>query len=237
MLKFIIAFERHTKMTREECQSYLNATHGPLVSRVTEFSRHVQGYVQNFTFDGGIANGTGFDIDGASELWFADLDTFSTAFSESRYLELIRPDELRFANPERLIMAFTTEETVISKQRPTALKLFRFLGTPQGGEATAMRTAWQVGYGKQLVQDEALASLVVRYVQNWSLPIDRNPFPLSQSFTGVDELWFESDEELVRFITLEQKLLNELSNQELIDMSASVAFVAVEKAVMPVAVN
>jgi hypothetical protein len=237
VLKFIVAFESLTTMTRVECQNYLYATHGPLVSRVSEFSRHVQGYVQNFTFDGGIANCTDFVIDGASELWFADLDAFLTAFSESRYLELIRPDELRFANPERLIMAFTTEETVISKQRPTALKLFRFLATPPGCEATTMRIAWQTSYGKQLVQDEALASLVVRYVQNWSLPIDRIPFPLSQPFTGVDELWFESDEELIRFIALEQKLLNELSSLELIDLSASVAFVAVEKAVIPIALN
>lgn len=233
MLKFLIGFERRDGLTRNECQNYLANTHGPLVASVPEFCKHARGYVQNFAFDAGIADHIGFNVDGAAELWFDDMPTFVAAYSEPRYLELVRPDEPRFANPERMIAAFTKEQVVSEKRLPGTVKLFRFLESAEGVGPTNFQTEWKHAYADRLVSDEALHTLVVRYLHNWSVPIDQTPFPLARTFAGVDQLWFESESHLHIFLELEQRILQRISVERSVRLAACIAFAATEKTVLP----
>lgn len=232
MFKFIIAFERSPGLSRKETHAYLSGTHGPLVKSVPEFCRHVRGYVQNFVFDAGIPS-TEFAIDGAAELWFDSPESFITAYAEPRYLELVRPDEPRFANPDRMVAAFTTEATVLDRGAPGPVKLMRFLAAGATIDEADFIGQWQAHYGDAVRSNGDLSALPVKYVQNWSTPRASNPFPLARNFVGVDELWFDTVEDLHAFVSLERRLIDALTIAGVIDQSASVTFMAGEKRVLP----
>ncbi|PQM26033.1 hypothetical protein CVO77_13095 [Sphingopyxis lindanitolerans] len=232
MFKFIIAFERHPGLTRDETHEYLSAVHGPLVASVPEFCRHVRGYVQNFVFEAGIAPGE-FAIDGAAELWFDSPEIFIAAYAEPRYLEQVRPDEPRFANPDRMVAAFTSETVLIDKPLGGGAKLIRFLAAVDGTSDAEFVAQWQRLYGEAIVSDRDLSALPVKYIQNWSTPRASNPFPLARDFVGVDELWFENDDGLRRFLAIDQEILRSLEHASILDTAASVSFAAKEKRVLP----
>jgi hypothetical protein len=232
LIKFIIGFERAEGLTRQECQQYLADAHGKLVASVPEFRRHVLRYVQNFAIETPAIECAGFDADGAAELWFDNMATFLTAFGEPRYLELIRPDELRFAHPHRLIVAFTQEHTVFATACAKNLKLFRFLTPAQGISPSAFRSAWREHYAERLATDATVASVVTRYVQNWSVPANSNPFPLARPFAGIDQFCFCNEAGLHRFVEAERELLTRSGAAALVDGPACIAFAATDKVVL-----
>lgn len=231
MLKFIIAFERRQGMSREDCHKYLRLSHGPRVAGVPEFSRHVRRYVQNYSLPELAALGTPrFIADGAAELWFDTPDSFVRAYAEPRYLQHIRPDESNFTNPTRYIATFTGETTVWDGAA-APIKLIRFLTVPSIDPVAAKRT-WSGGYAQALGADSAARALVSRYVQNWSIPSSENPFPLAEPFEGVDEFWLTSVADVTAFLEAEQRVIASLGPGQLMDLSASIAFIATE-GVMP----
>lgn len=113
MVKYIICATRKAGMTREEFSAYWRNHHGPLVKSVPEFMRHVRKYVQCHIVDHGVPLGAAGTYDGVAELWFDSPEDLVKAFNEPRYLEIIRPDELKFADPPRC-MSFITEEVPIA---------------------------------------------------------------------------------------------------------------------------
>jgi EthD domain len=48
-----------------------------------------------------------------AELWFDSVDEAAEAFSEPKYLEIIRSDELKFVDPHKCISFMTEELQVI----------------------------------------------------------------------------------------------------------------------------
>lgn len=115
MVKFVVCVRRKAGMSAEEFHRYWRETHGPLVRSVPEFLRHVRRYVQSHTVADAASifpAGGGDSFDGYAELWFDDLDAVRRAFSEPRYLEVIRPDEPKFVDLERCVVS-VTEEAVI----------------------------------------------------------------------------------------------------------------------------
>jgi len=112
MVKLIACARRKPGMTHEEFDRYWRDNHGPLVRSVPEFIRYVRRYVQCHIVSGSGPLGTGSDFDGVAELWFDSLDDLNKAFSEPRYLEIIRPDECKFCDLETTV-AFVTEELPI----------------------------------------------------------------------------------------------------------------------------
>ena len=109
MVKFIICVKRKAGMTHEEFSAYWRNNHGPLVRSVPEFMRHVRKYVQCHLVQGALPLGGMGEYDGVAELWFDSVESLTTAFNEPRYLAIIRPDELKFADLEKSI-SFVTEE-------------------------------------------------------------------------------------------------------------------------------
>ncbi len=53
--------------------------------------------------------GASSDYDGVAELWFDSVDELNKAFNEPRYLEVIRPDELKFADLVNCVSIVTEE--------------------------------------------------------------------------------------------------------------------------------
>ena len=109
MVNFIICARRKPGMTRAEFSAYWRNQHGPLVTSVPEFMRHVRKYVQYHIVPGALAFGKDAAYDGVAELWFDSPEEITRAFSEPRYLEIIRPDELKFVDVANCI-SFITEE-------------------------------------------------------------------------------------------------------------------------------
>jgi uncharacterized protein (TIGR02118 family) len=113
-VKIISFLRRNAAMSPAEFSTYWKERHGALVQSVPEFWRHVRGYVQNHplretirTLSGDVAEG----FDGVTQLWFDSDQDAVRAFSEPRYLAIIRPDEkiLRSGDPLRLL----AEEIVV----------------------------------------------------------------------------------------------------------------------------
>jgi uncharacterized protein (TIGR02118 family) len=109
MLKLIACLKRKSGITREEFSRHWREIHGPLVTSVPEFMRHVRKYVQCHIAKDSAPLGASSEFDGVAELWFDNAAAIKTAFEEPRYLELIRPDEVKFIDLEAS-MIFLTEE-------------------------------------------------------------------------------------------------------------------------------
>jgi len=113
MVKYIICAARKAGMTHEEFSAYWRNHHGSVVKSVPEFTRHVRKYVQCHLIRNTVPLGSAGAYDGVAELWFDSVEELETAFNEPRYLEIIRPDELKFADLNKSISFITEEVPVI----------------------------------------------------------------------------------------------------------------------------
>ena len=111
MISLIVAAKRRPDLTREQFVDYWLNRHAPLVLSVPEFARHVKRYVLHpFDADGegeALVLGAAPDYDGVGELWFDSHAAMVAAFSEQRYLEVIRPDEDRFLDRDACLSFVT----------------------------------------------------------------------------------------------------------------------------------
>jgi uncharacterized protein (TIGR02118 family) len=113
MVKYIICATRKASLSHEEFSAYWRDHHGPLVRSVPEFARYVRKYVQCHLVKGSVPLGSGGSYDGVAELWFDSIEDIQKAFSEPRYLEIIRPDEQKFVDGAKFLSFITEENEVI----------------------------------------------------------------------------------------------------------------------------
>jgi uncharacterized protein (TIGR02118 family) len=113
MVKLTICVVRKADLSHEQFDAYWRDTHGPLVKSVSEFTRHIRRYVQCHGIASEIPLGAGGQYDGIAELWFDDVASIDRAFSEPRYLEIIRPDELKFVDLDSCMSYISDELEVI----------------------------------------------------------------------------------------------------------------------------
>ena len=113
MVKIIVCAVRKPGTTHEQFDSYWRKQHAAVIKSVPEFTRHVRRYVQCHVVgdDTPFLEGGGYD--GIAELWFDDVAAMNAAFSEPRYLEVIRADELKFVDMERTVSLVTEELEVL----------------------------------------------------------------------------------------------------------------------------
>jgi hypothetical protein len=130
-----------------------------------------------------------------------------------------------------MVAAITSETVVIERNSPGTVKLMRFLAAAPGGANFVDQ--WQSHYGDAIRASAELSVLPTKYVQNWSTPRASNPFPLARDFVGVDEIWFDTLDDLRSFVALERPLVEALKDAGVIDTTASVTFTAREKRVLP----
>ena len=113
MIKLMINVVRKAGMAHEEFADYWRNKHGPLVKSVPEFTRYIRKYIQCHLAAGGTPLGAANVFDGVAELWFDNAADMERAFSEPRYLEIVRPDELKFADLPKCVSLITEEVSMI----------------------------------------------------------------------------------------------------------------------------
>ena len=113
MVKLIVCAVRKAGMSHAEFDQYWRNQHAAVIKSVPEFTRHVRRYVQCHLASSDTPFLEGGAYDGVAELWFDDVAAVNAAFTEPRYLEVIRADELKFVDMERTVSLITEELEVI----------------------------------------------------------------------------------------------------------------------------
>ncbi|WP_213817058.1 EthD domain-containing protein [Glaciihabitans sp. dw_435] len=96
MIKFTILIRRRPDLTREEFITYHREQHAPLFMSVPAVRDNVRRYVQQHALDVELPGLPAPTFDGATELWFDDVEGIGRVFGDPEYLAIIRPDEERF---------------------------------------------------------------------------------------------------------------------------------------------
>ncbi|MBK8958256.1 MAG: EthD domain-containing protein [Proteobacteria bacterium] len=113
MVKMIVCAVRKAGMSHQEFDRYWRNQHAAVIKSVPEFTRHVRRYVQCHLADKDTPFLAASGYDGVAELWFDDVAAVNAAFTEPRYLEVVRADELKFVDMERTVSLITEELEVI----------------------------------------------------------------------------------------------------------------------------
>jgi uncharacterized protein (TIGR02118 family) len=106
-IKIVAFVQRRAGTTREEFSQYWEHRHGPLFLGATEVTGDVTKYVQNHVLPSN--TGPMDEFDGVVEIGFRTIGDLQAAFNHPAYLDVIRPDEQRFLNLERMIVVITDE--------------------------------------------------------------------------------------------------------------------------------
>jgi hypothetical protein len=233
-LKLIIGFERQPGMSRADCHSHLERDHAKLVLETKEFRQYLTGYVQNFSTDSlGPNGGLNFDADGVAELWFESVQKAGEAFSEPRYLETLRPDEMRFADLSRLICAGTEEELVWDEGDGGSRKVIRFLVAHPGTDLREAKAFWRLSYPQQIAPEYKARDFVHRYVQNWPSDEAQSIFPSILPLLCIDEFWLSDNASNLKQKEFEQNLTRRNSQlPDAVNIGDSLLFRGREKQVI-----
>ncbi len=231
--KLIIGFERREGLSREACHDHLASAHAALVLSVTEFRQYLRGYVQNFA-DGGFGSrgALQFQADAVAELWFENLPKTGEAFSLPRYLELIRPDEGRFANFSRLICTGTQEHLVWEEGGVGNRKIIRFLTVRPDADVDIARVFWRDRYPELIAARYKSSKSVYRYTQSWPLAEAQEIFTTILPVLCVEEFWLSDDISGEVKLAFEQELVTESDFPEAVSIADSAVFVGTEKLVI-----
>jgi hypothetical protein len=196
MMKMMILAPRRAGMTHAQFRRYVTEVHGPLVAGIPEVASAIRHYHYNFPIDG--AEDVAFGHPLASHLdivtqgWFDSREAQLENMAQPRYLEIIRPDEHRFADGQRAVMHYTTEIPVVGDEA-TGTKVFYFRRRRAGLSRDEFQRAWRTEFADTLVSNNAFGGAVARYVQNHAMGESRHPDGTSTKFYDViDELSIRS---------------------------------------------
>ena len=112
MIKFTILLVRKPSLTREEFIAHHRNSHAALFMSLPVVKEIVCRYVQQHTLPVELPGLPPAKYDGVTELWFEDVQDIERLFSNSEYLERIRPDEASFLDLERCDFIISEETSV-----------------------------------------------------------------------------------------------------------------------------
>jgi len=228
VLKLIIACRRNPALSRQEFAEYHTGPHAKLVYSVPEFAQYLRKYQQNhiimpataFGLYGGADDHTDRDV--IASLWFDSIATLQQAFNEPKYLEVIRPDEMKFADLDDPYISFmlTQEAEVFASRRPREFKIIELIA-PQSDGNTATLFGSLLRELAELqasgIGEKFASSLVINFV----IPIGESMWP-SPQFAAVVESEFDSRESAQEFHSLRQGLASASATRELVDLRRTV---------------
>jgi uncharacterized protein (TIGR02118 family) len=132
MTTLIICVRRATHVTHEYFEAYWRDSHGPLVTSVSEFTRHLRSYRQFHLIDykPAMESEPASEFDGIAVLSFEDAEAMQAAFQEPRFLNVLAPDTYNFADlehsPQFVVCADGSQEQATS--RHGSITVFEFAG-------------------------------------------------------------------------------------------------------------
>ena len=136
MLAFFGLPRKRSDWTSAAFKDHWLRRHGPLVAGEVEVSRHMRGYVQYHALEGWPSHGW----EGVAQLGFDSMQSVAQAFSEPRYLGVIRPDETSFSALDEARFLVTRQGARVTCGGADGTKiLFRFLHRRSGVSADAFR--------------------------------------------------------------------------------------------------
>ncbi len=169
MMKMMILAPRRPDMTHEEFRHYVTRIHGPLVRSVPEVAADIRHYHYNFPMPGVAGGAVGHplasEIDIVTQGWFDSREAQLRNMTRPGYLEIIRPDEGRFADERRAVMHYT-DERVILDGAATQTKVFYFRRLSASLTRAAFQRAWAEAYPAAIGAVLADETTLGRYVQN-----------------------------------------------------------------------
>jgi len=235
MMKMMILAPRRADLTHDEFRAYVTGVHGPLVQSVPEVAAAIRHYHYNFPVPG--ASDCAFGHRSAAHLdivtagWFDSRQAQLDNMAQPRYLEIVRPDEHRFADGARAVMHYTNEyrfKPGLPTGRETSrYKVFYFRRRRPGLSREAFQKEWSARFPDALLGSGMADTALTKYVQSHTYPEDLHPSgELDRFFDVIDELFVEdpgalanlsTDTALVRSVgLLEEELLDRTRTQALV---------------------
>ena len=196
MMKMMILAPRRGDLSHAEFRRYVTEVHGPLVQSVPEVVRAIRRYHYNFPIHA--AKDTAFHHPSASHLdivtqgWFDSHAAQLANMREPRYLEIVRPDEARFADTANAVMHYTAEHSVV-EGAATGVKVFYFRRRRAGLSRAEFQEQWQARAAAALRSNFAFEPTVCKYLQNHTLPESDHPDGAAEKFFDViDEIFIRT---------------------------------------------
>jgi hypothetical protein len=177
MIKMMILAPRRAGMTHAEFRRYVTEVHGPLVKSVPAVTQDIRHYHYNFPVPGAIdtalCHRLADDLDIVTEAWFDSVQAHRDNQLRPGYLEILRPDEHRFADGERAVMHYT-EEVPVLQGAPTLNRVLYFRRRRPELSRTEFQECWLAGMRAVLDKGTRPAG-VAGYIQNRTLPHAEHP--------------------------------------------------------------
>jgi hypothetical protein len=199
MMKMMILAPRRDDMTHAEFRRYVTEVHGPLVKSVPEVAKDIRHYHYNFPISG--TTDEAFDHPIASHLdivtqgWFDSREAQLANMAEPRYLEIVRPDEHRFAG-RGAVMHYTHEARVLPGEA-SKRKIFYFRRRRADLSREDFQRAWKTRFFEAFTDNPVFGDVASRYVQNHTLTEAEHPDGHATKFFDViDEVFLREPSSL-----------------------------------------
>lgn len=230
-MKMMILAPRKLGMTHQEFRDYVVNVHGPLVRSVPEVAADIFHYHYNFPVRGAedplFGHPVATHLDIVTQGWFASREAQLQNMARPRYLQIIRPDEGRFANEAGALMHYTREALVLDGA-PSLAKVFYFRRRHPSLGRAAFQAEWLGRFPAALGLSRTPVAGVSRYVQNQVLPESDHPDGQSDKFFDVIDEFHLDPHRSPSDSILVNELVSRVSacERELLDTSRTLAFVA-----------
>ena len=168
MIKMTILAPRRADLTHLEFRTYVTQVHGPLVKSVPEVARGILHYHYNFPVpsarDEAFGHPIATHLDIVTEGWFASRAAQLRNMAEPRYMEIIRPDEHKFAGQGALFHYM--HEIEITPGLATPAKIFYFRRRRPDLNRAEFQSRWRRAMTEIVAESAIWPTAVSRYVQN-----------------------------------------------------------------------
>jgi len=192
MMKMMILAPRRPAMSHAQFRSYVIDVHGPLVRSVTEVAADIRHYHYNFPVPGAtdvaLGHPLAHTLDIVTQGWFDSVAAQRANMQHPRYMQVLRPDEGRFADEANALMHYTQEHVVTEAGTPP-YKAFWFRRRKAGMARPAFQQAWRERFSPALAAAARAAGLQGRCVLNEVLAEEEHP-------RGADARYYDVIDEL-----------------------------------------
>ena len=169
MMKMMILAPRRAGMTHDEFRAYVTGVHGPLVKSVPEVAEAIRHYHYNFPIadaqDEAFGHKIASHLDIVTQGWFDSRDAQLRNMAQPRYLEIVRPDEHKFADGTRAVMHYT-HEIEITPGPSTLQKMFWFRRRREGLSRAEFQTMWRRAFTEIVSDSDVWPKIASRCIQN-----------------------------------------------------------------------
>ncbi len=230
MIKMMILAPRREGMNRLEFRRYVTEVHGPLVKSVTEVAAGIRHYHYNFPVPDASDTAFGHPIakhlDIVTEAWFDSVEAQLQNMAQPRYLEIVRPDEHRFANGDAAVMHYTREIPVIEGER-SAFKLFYFRRRRPDLSRQEFQRLWLTAFPVALAGDPEFGRAITGYVQNHVVSEAEHPDGGDPKYFDVIDEFFLADLSVLALLGQREESLAAVGRLEhdLLDTSRTQSFI------------